>query len=216
MNITRNDLKKQVEVVKTIQKAIDEGHFQESARLLCEEFKRLLNMQSYWQDMGSTIAEINSKHAVQGRKFLGNLVRLVDAESQVFSKLDINDEDSRLVLGNAYGSLKLAMAQSKEYDPSPETFSNLKSALDRAKQVVCKNSKGRLARVRNFLLSWKGVRVLAGGATLTANVLIFPHDGGAISWASVKAGIIIMKGNLEDLTDILSDDNADTTPSVVI
>lgn len=101
------------------------------------------------------------------------------------------------------------MAQSKDYDPSPQTFSDLRNALDRAAQVVCKHSKGRLARMRDFLLSWKGARALAGGATLTANALIFTQDGGAISWASVKAGIIIMKGNLEDITDVLSDDNAD-------
>lgn len=92
MNITKNDLKKQVEAVRKIQKAIDEGHFQESARLLREEFNRLLNMQSYWVDMASTIAEINSKHAVKGQEFIGNLVRLVDAESWVFNKLEIKDE----------------------------------------------------------------------------------------------------------------------------
>lgn len=208
MPLTPQDVRQQIDVIRKVKKAIDQGNYRESARLLCEEFGRLLAKRSFWQDIGTEIPAINQRHATEGQQLLRNLASLMDAESEVFRRLEISDEDSRLVLGNVYGSLKIAMAQSEINNPSAAALHNLETALARATSLICREGRGKFQRMRDFIMSWKGVTALAGSATITANVVIFALDGGAISWASVKAGIIVMQGNLQDIVDLLPDDGS--------
>lgn len=206
MRISRDDLNKQLDAVRKVKEFIDKEDYRVAAGLLCEEFRRLLDMQSFWFGIPDTLKDIAGVHAVSGRQLLNNLVPLVNAESTVFRKLGINDKDSKLLLETVYVSLKLALVKSDGFDPSPDALFTLKHALERATAIVCKKSDGPSGKIRDFLMSWKGLRVLAGGVTITANVLIFTHDGGAISWASVKVGLSIMNGNLEDIDQLSNAD----------
>lgn len=204
MPITKDDLKRQIEVHSQVQEALTFGKYRKAAELLCEEFKRLAGMDSYWRDIGAALPKISKNHQVEGQKLLEQLIPLIHLESEVFRRLEIDEKKSNPVLANVYGSLDRAIVKEGS-KPSQDALLTLQRDLRVAAGLICAESKGTFQKACDFIMSWKGVRVLAGSATMTANVLIFAIDGGAISWTSLHAGMVVMQGNVKDLIDVLKD-----------
>jgi hypothetical protein len=50
----------------------------------------------------------------------------------------------------------------------------------------------------------KGLLALAGVGVIGADVLTFIHDGGILSWKSVKLGYAVASGNAKDVIAILA------------
>jgi len=145
-----------------------------------------------------------SKYQKEGQEILYALPSLMDYENKILLKLKIRDATAQLVLRDVFGTLSGAMVASQNFDQTLLNLRALQEDLGKATALVCSAGRSRFQRARDYLMSWKGARVLAGGAVMAANVLVFTVDGGAFSWASVQAGAVIMSGNAVDLVNILS------------
>jgi hypothetical protein len=171
-----------------------------AAKVLCEELTWLVHGNgSFWERVPQVAAELREEGKKRERELLQNIAELVDKEGEIFNKLKIKDESADRILREVYGSLRIAQLDLPDF-ASDAAFRELREDLNIVAKRICHESKGAISRGLANIWGSKGLKILAGAATATANVIVsFTADGGAISWVSITAGFITIKGNLEDL-----------------
>lgn len=215
--VHRDDIARLVSAYKRVQEALDLGQGnplnpfkpapgRRAAQTLCQELGWLSHENgSYWEGLQEASSRL-SKHRVSESEFFGCIGRLLEQEEAVFKKLGIDETTNSDILGHAYSALRIV----GEYDdPSRDAIANLHDRLKQVTDLVCQASRGPLRRVSDKLIGYKGALMLAGATVGGANVAIAIIDQGALSWASLKAGYLIMKGEVGDLLDILKNGGND-------
>jgi hypothetical protein len=141
-----------------------------------------------------------AKYREKESQVFGNLTALVEDEVSIFARLKIKPQRTREVISDVFNSLI-----SMQDGPSSDNLKVLKGRLELATKLVCKESKGPFRRGVDWVLSWKGATVLGGAALVGANILVFTQapNHGPVSWKSVKAGLKVMRGELDGLIELL-------------
>jgi exonuclease VII large subunit len=169
-------------------------------KILCEEFQWLLSAKgSFWDSVRAANEKLEEFQKYE-RELLSKIVELVEAEEEAFADLHIDKSRTQPILSDVYGALRRAAGQDSTHSPSHADLGLLKKRLEQATSLVCKESQGKIRHARDWLVSWNGVRVLAGGAVVFADVA-GPHV--AVSWVSVKVGALVMINHLDGIIDLL-------------
>jgi hypothetical protein len=207
------DLRHLVQAQNDIEEALRRHRDREAARIMCNEFKWLLNSnRSIWEPVGEfarkleaeTLEQKTERRAAE-RQLLQTLATFVDKEQTIFEKFRVPPEKSAPVMDRVYSSLNVS---SELPDLTPAALSQLRTNLAEAQELVCAHATTfmqRFGKGAARVVQSKAARVLAGAAVAGANVLIAVHDGGAVSSLSVKAGGIVMKGDIDGLADLLKE-----------
>jgi len=172
-----------------------------AAQILCDELSWSVNERDrFWNGLERYSESLAEYRELEAEVF-SNLERLIEQETEVFRRLDIEDERSRGVIAQTYDAFTIVY----EYEnPSPAALNNLRYRLSHATELICAASKGPLKRTFDKLSGNKGARIFAGSAVSTASVLVaVMGEGGILSWASLKAGYNVMRGDVEGLIDVL-------------
>jgi hypothetical protein len=172
-----------------------------AAQILCEELGWFVGEHDrFWRDLEQA-SEPLAEYRSQEREIFSNLEQLIEQEAAVFRRLGFDAARSRDVISQTYDAFTII----REYeDPSPAALNNLRDRLLRATELICEASRNPLQRAYEKVLCWKGARILAGGAVGAANVLVaVMGESGVLSWASLKAGYNVMKGDVDGLLDVL-------------
>jgi hypothetical protein len=174
-----------------------------AAQILCDELGWFVHeRESYWRGLQEA-SERLAVHREAEAEMFANLERLIEQEVTVFSRLGFSEEASSGVISQTYDALSIV----RDFeDPSVESLRNLRDRLRLAQEKVCAAARGPLSRAYDKVIGNKGARILAGGAVGSANVAIaLIADGGVLSWVSLKAGYHVMRGNTDELIDLLVD-----------
>ena len=183
---------------------LNRGFTKDAAKILCAELRRILTLQSFWQDVQSAMPSIN-KNAESGRLLLRNLNQLIEDETRAIDKLRIGNKAAAGVLKDVFAGISIAdMALGSGANTTAKSLQDLERDLRLATELICKATKGKLATLRDAIMTKKGLLALAGIGIISADVLIFTQDGGVFSWTSVKLGHAVASGNTKDVIDILS------------
>ena len=200
--ITQEEVKRLVGAYENVVLALDQKNPRRAAKILCKEFRILLDEDgSFWAGVRDA-TETLEKNRKYDREMLNNIKRLINKEGAVFAHLKIKASRSGPILDAVYGGLKLAATDD---DPSPEALDALKRSLAQATDLICKEDKGLLGQACSWVLSLRGATVLAGAATAAANVVIAVHgELGVVSHLSVKAGVAVMRRDIGGIIDLLT------------
>jgi len=204
--MTQKNVQRLVGAYTRVEAALKDEGPRAAAQIICEEFTQLLDQESFWQGFGTVVPKIN-QFQQEGQQILSSLPTLLDYETKVLGQLEVRDAAATLVLRDVFGALGGAINAHQNNAQTLNDLLHLRENLGKATTLICRASRSRFQRARDFLVSWKGARVLGGCTVVAANVVAFTVDGGAFSWASVQAGAVIMSGNVIDLIDILSKDD---------
>jgi hypothetical protein len=200
--ITQEDLERLVGAHEKVKEALDQRAPRRAAKILCEELGWLVKEKgSFWDDVRDATKTL-SEHREVEKKVIGNLPQLIEDEESIFERLGIDRDRSTPILRDVYGGVNLT---TNTENPTPDSLKVLQERLDKARELVCKCSRGPIARGRDWLLSWRGLPVLAGTAIVGANVavMIFPPHVHHISWVSVKTGVKVARGNVDAIIDMM-------------
>ena|ERR1700722_1242679 len=203
--ISPEDVDRLVSAHENVTGALEKKAPRRGAKILCQEFKWLLEAKgTFWADVKSATETLN-QYREKEREILSNIASLLEGEEQIFAELGIDPSRTGPILANAYGALKLA--QVAEDDLTIDALDMLRERLGKATELICRESRGRFRRGVDWVFSWKGATVLSGAAVVGGNVAITaipPHAHGALSLVSVKSGIKVMRGEVEDILDLFS------------
>lgn len=199
------DVDRLVASYEKVRRMLEAKEPRRAAKVVCQEFTWLLEDKgSFWAEVGKATASLK-EHREQEQELLSQITQFLEAEEAIFARLGIDASRSGPILANAYSGLRLVRGEDLDNDPSPETLAVLRERLGKATELVCRESKGPIRQALDWALSWKGATVLAGSAIVGANVAVTVFSQNhAVSWVSVKAGIKVMKGEIEGLIDLLS------------
>ena len=193
------DVERLVTAHETVVDALNRNRPRQAARILCQEFRILVEEGSFWDDAREAAVRLQNQRG-QGTELLRSIGRLLDAEARIFGQLGIDSSRTDKVLGYVYGGLDILRTQLTE--PTPAALANLRDRLDEATNLVCDETKGPIRRAFEWTVSWKGARVLAGAAIGGGNIAsALTTDLGAVSWASLAIGVSVMKGDVDGIID---------------
>jgi hypothetical protein len=209
--ITHEDIERLVEANAEIRKQLQAGEPRMAAGIACENLDWLTSQGSFWhglRDWSGTLQD----HFVNVSSVMNNLTDFVDAECMIFKELGFNIEKAEAIVGTVYTEIGVL----REIDPEDITVAGLTSLqkhVTEAAKAVCRQRKNPFMRGVDWVVSWKGARILAGAALAGANGLaigtpwLIPHPlanhAGAVSTASITIGGTLMKGDALGLLDLL-------------
>lgn len=190
--------KRLVEARARANSALEGERFVEAAKILCDEFKSLLNTPSFWQGTHEA-AQSAQAHRAAAMPLLNELPRLIDEEVKVFSGLEIDKSKWGPVVGDFFASYR--PLQSGD-DLSVDGLRMLEKNLQEATDLICKEKKGKLAYAYEWCVGKKGQRVLGHCALLAANATVvgmWPH----VTWASMAPALRTAKEDAKDISALL-------------
>src|SRR5579863_7583774 len=197
--ITPEDVERLLKAHENVSGALEKREPRGAARILCDEFNWLLKERgTFWADVKDA-TETLAQYREKEKRILSELASLVEQGEQIFAELGIDPSRTGPIIGNVYGALNLA--QGLEGGPSHDSLKVLQERLAIATNLICKERKGSIRRGVDWVLSWKGATVLAGAVIVGANIAVTipaPHHG-AVSWVSVRAGLKVMRGELDGI-----------------
>jgi hypothetical protein len=199
--IERKDVERLADAYAKVQAALEKNNPRKAATILCKEFNWLLDEKgSFWAGVADATEQLNV-YRDKEREILNNVTKLIDEEAAIFARLKIKRSLTEPIIGIVYGRLRLA--EGIGGDLSRDSLGALREQLREAAKLICKQSKGRLRRSLDWVLSWKGATVLAGATIVGANVAVMIlAQNHAISLVSVKAGMKVMQGDLAGIIDL--------------
>lgn len=196
------DVEARIAAHQAVLAALNAGRPRVAATLLCDELSRLADDGDYWNELAETTAALGERHGALDGNLAADIRPLLLAEERIFARLGIDDARAREALGHAFGGLDLLGPDL----PDPRrALGNLRDSIRVAADRVCAVRGTPLRQARDWVLSWKGLRVLAGAAVAGANVAVaFTADGGVVSWQSVKVGVAVMRGDVDNLIRLMA------------
>lgn len=203
--IEPGDVERMVKAHEKVRKMLEAKEPRRAAKIVCEEFKRLLeDKESFWAEVGDATKTLG-EHRKQEREVLNKIAQFLEDEATIFARLGIDASRSGPIIANAFNGIRLVVGEDLENDPSPDSLSVLRDRLAKATELVCKESKGRIRQALDWAVSWKGATILGGVAIVGANVAVTVFSQNhAVSWVSIKAGVKVMRGEIEGLLELLS------------
>jgi hypothetical protein len=173
-----------------------------AAKDLCQEFRTLLQRQDFWSQLAITSKELEPSQA-KANEILGDIKRLARTESEILTKLGIDQTQIGDVISSVYDAV--ALAEARTADTSPQGIRNLHGRLSTATDLICATSRGPVLQTMDFIVSKKGALTLAGLGIGTANIwFALTADGGAISHASIKVAVAVAHNHLGGIIHLLS------------
>lgn len=204
--ITPEDVQRMVAAHQQVRLALEQNQARQAAEILCKELSWLSETNgSFFQGLRSA-TETAAEHRAVAKDVLQNLTQFIDEEAAIFSGLKVDPARSRPVLGEVYGAMILV----QDADLSPKSMERLQEVLGDAASLICKHSQGPMGRAVDWVMSWKGARILAGAAVTGANVaaltapafIPFLPAHAHICVGSMVVGTSAMKGDAKGLIDL--------------
>jgi hypothetical protein len=205
--ITPEDVQRMVSAHQQVRSALEQKEPRHAAEILCKELSWLSEANGSFFEGLRAATETAEEHRTGAKKVLENLAQFIDEEGAIFSRLKVDPAQYGPVLGNVYSALILV----QEADLSPKSMAALQKVLGEAASLVCKHSQGPIGRAVDWVMSWKGTRILGGAAVTGANAaaLVAPafipflpaHIH--ICFGSMIVGTSAMKGDAKGLIDLL-------------
>jgi hypothetical protein len=182
-----------------------------AAQIVCDALNRLANQHSFWLGLRDLSATLQN-HAEGVSAVFTNLTDFIDAECAIFDALGLDPAKTEPVVGAVYGDLGVLQHIDLE-DITGVGFTNLQKHVQEAAKLVCKYRKNVFRRGVDWVVSWKGARILAGAAVTGANGLalgttvLVAHPltpvAASVSVGSMTVGTTLMKGDALGLLDLL-------------
>ena len=211
------DVERLVEAHEKVRKALDEQKAPRlAAKILCDELGRLVvGNETLWSGLGDTKA-IRDRQKLE-KDVLVTIGDFINIEQRIFSDLGIDQSRATPIFGLVCDGLTEAGIGNVDVSPSRESLRILRHLLTEAKDLICEKSKGPVQHAREWLVSWHGARVLAGGAVCLANAAggsglimvggptlphLIPHAA-SHCWLSIRLGMKVMKGDADGILDLL-------------
>ena len=215
-----------------VRKALDQGKAPRlAAKILVEELRGLAKAnEPFWNDIRD--ASKCSDHRRQ-EEVLVSISDLVEADTRIFGSLGIDQSQSAPIIALVYGGLRQAGV--RNLGVLPESLQKLRHLVSEATDFICAGNNGPVRHAQEWLVSWHGVRVLAGAATCLANaaavvpatvsiasagttaIPVVFHD--SVCWISIRAGVKVMTADLEGILDLdrysAGDDGSGCAPEVL-
>jgi hypothetical protein len=207
--IEKKDIEHLVVAHEAIRQALEENDPRKAAKILCKEFKWLVEAKdSFWKhvkDATESLAEYKEKES----RILNDIAKFMEEEHLIFSKLKIDASKCDPIIGDVYGALNLTYGLGD--GPTPDSLDIIREKLIKATDLICRESKGPIRRGFDWVMSRKGAMFIGGAAIAGSNVAMLtgvvaappasPYIAG-VSWASLGAGYKVMHGNIEGLIDL--------------
>jgi hypothetical protein len=152
--------------------AVNQGDLLQAAKVLCDEFGALLNMEPFWRNVQDA-ATTGEEHTAAAVSLLREITSFIEAERDVFKGLGIPED-----------AVPLSSAQ------TVIELNAFRRDLEEARSLVCdelEKSRGRFAS--EWIVSETGVRVLADAAAMgvNASLIALPPLPLASIFAAVRA-----------------------------
>lgn len=190
MAIQKSDVQRIVEAHARVRREIEKGNMLSAGQALCEEFRQLLAMQSFWQDVRDA-AQTAQQHRLDAERFLEDISLLVEEEAKVFAELGVGEADYGPILADVFEGISEALNLSPNSQLVNE-LQALQADIADAAGLLCEESeKGRFAFAYAWVMSEEGKKVLGDVATIAANASIVhgvPHLTLASMIAAIRSG----------------------------
>jgi hypothetical protein len=170
--------------------AVNQGDLLQAAKVLCDEFGALLNMEPFWRNVQDA-ATTGEEHTAAAVSLLREITSFIEAERDVFKGLGIPEDKWGPIIKDAFSG----RSRSEDAVPlsSAQTVIELNAFrrdLEEARSLVCdelEKSRGRFAS--EWIVSETGVRVLADAAAMgvNASLIALPPLPLASIFAAVRA-----------------------------
>ena len=205
------DIQRLVDANAAVRDELKNNQPRAAAGIVCDELNWLSTQGSFWKglrDLSGTIEE----HIADVSAVFTNLTDFIDAECQIFSALKIDSKKIEPVVGAVYADIGVIQRIDLE-NMTSVGFTNLQKHVEEAAKLVCKHRKNAILRGVDWVVSWKGARILAGAAVTGTNGLgllspllighpLTPLEKG-VCVGSMTVGTAVMKGDAFGLLDLL-------------
>jgi hypothetical protein len=209
--IDADDIKRLVDANAAVRNELANKQPRAAAQIVCDQLNWLSSQGSFWQGLRN-LSETIEDHLARVSEVFTNLTEFIDAECQIFNTLGLDPEKTEPVVGAVYADI--GVVQRIELENMTDVgFQNLKKHVEEAAKLVCKYRKSVVLRGVDWVVSWKGARILAGAAVAGANGLallspllvghpLTPLEG-AVAAGSITVGSTLIKGDAFGLLDLL-------------
>jgi len=209
--ITVDDIKMLVEAHASVRAELNKNEPRAAAAITCDALNWLVNQGSFWEGLRDLSVPLQ-ENVARVAAVLKNLTDFIDAECTIFDKLGLDPPVTEPIVCAVYADM--GVLQQIDLDNITATgFANLRQHVREAASLVCGQRKNAFMRGVDWVVSWKGARILAGAGVTGANALalgttfLVAHPltpvAASVSTASVTVGSALMKGNAFGLLDLL-------------
>jgi hypothetical protein len=186
-----------------------------AANILAEELRGLGKAnEPFWSDIRDASAFSGDRRRED--EVPVGISELIEANARIFGRFGIDESQSAPIIALVYGGLRQAGIE--DLGVRAESLQSLRHLLSEVTDFICERSTGPVRHAHEWLVSWRGARVLAGTAICLANAAaLVPaplsiaragtaampeliHDSAC--WVSIRAGIVVMTADIEGILDL--------------